>query len=38
MKHRSTSPNEVRDRLLGVLDRPFAGEKLFDAVPDIVLS
>lgn len=36
MKHRSTSPTEVRDRLLAALDRPFVGEELFDAVPDTV--
>lgn len=36
MKRRSTSPNEVRDRLLSALDRPFAGDELFDAVPDTV--
>ena len=36
MKLCSMSPNEARDRLLRALDRPFAGEVLFDAVPDIV--
>jgi AraC-like DNA-binding protein len=36
MKHRSTTPNESRDRLLRALSRPFAGEELFDAVPDTV--
>ncbi len=36
MKQRSLSPDEARDRLLGQLDRPFAGDELFDAIPDTV--
>lgn len=36
MNHHSTSQDDARDRLLGALGRPFAGDELFDAVPDIV--
>jgi AraC-like DNA-binding protein len=31
-----TSPDDARDRLLRALGRPFAGDELFDAVPDTV--
>jgi AraC-like DNA-binding protein len=35
MDHRLT-PDDARDRLLGALGRPFAGDELFDAIPDTV--
>src|ERR1041384_5535485 len=31
-----TNQDDARDRLLRALERPFAGDELFDAVPDIV--
>ena len=36
MIQRSKSSDEARDSLLRALDRPFAGDELFDAIPDIV--
>jgi AraC-like DNA-binding protein len=36
MASRTTNPDDARDRLLKALGRPFAGDELFDAVPDTV--
>jgi AraC-like DNA-binding protein len=36
MNRRSPNQDDARDRLLGALGRPFAGDELFDAVPDTV--
>jgi AraC-like DNA-binding protein len=36
MNDRSINRGDARDRLLKALERPFAGDELFDAVPDTV--
>ena len=36
MKQRGIDPDDARDRLFRALGRPFAGDELFDAIPDTV--